>query len=199
MEMLAERFYTQSGRHIEAKSGEVIYNLGCGGQRYPGVIGVDRRGDQAADVVMDLSQTPWPIEANAADAVLAFHTLEHMGDLSAVMGEVYRVLKPGGHLIAEVPYFKHPGAYQDPTHIHFFTSRTFSYFCESKDRHEAYYGEPMRFRQVGLWLGWPAASKNPLARVAKRFINGHKDFYDNYLATFVPVPVLVVELEAIKP
>ena len=88
MEKLVERFYTQGGRRIEANKGEVIYNLGCGGQRYPGVIGVDRRRDQAADVVVDLGQTPWPIPDNAADAVLAFHTLEHMEDLSAVMGEV---------------------------------------------------------------------------------------------------------------
>ncbi|HUY62277.1 MAG TPA: class I SAM-dependent methyltransferase [Candidatus Paceibacterota bacterium] len=197
MESSVLRMYTHTGRRISATDGEIIYNLGCGNQHYPGVIGVDVRPSKTVDLVCNLNRMPWPIESGTADAVLAFHTLEHLADLNAVMTEIFRVLKPGGHLVVEVPYFRHPGAFQDPTHIHFFTSRTMSYFCENEKRAHGRYGA-MRFREIGTWLGWPAPARDPFVRAAKSWINRHKDFYDLHLATFFPVPILVAELEAVK-
>jgi len=40
---------------------------------------------------------------NSFEAVLAYHVIEHIKDLRPFLKEVYRVLRPGGILLAEVP------------------------------------------------------------------------------------------------
>jgi hypothetical protein len=44
------------------------------------------------------------------------------------MQEIYRISKPGATLRIKVPYFKSTAAFKDPTHVSFFTERTFEYF-----------------------------------------------------------------------
>lgn len=197
MKSLAHRVYTHEGKQFAANEGETIYNLGCGEKKYPGVIGVDVREGDAVQCVVDLNKTPWPIETGSADGVVSFHTMEHLADLNAVMGEIYRILKPGGRFLMEVPYFRHPGAFQDPTHTHFFTSRTMEYFCENDKRTSARYSS-VRFKMIGTWLGWPVPSRNPIVQSVKRWVNTHKDAYDVFWSMFFPVSIVVVELEALK-
>lgn len=48
--------------------------------------------------------------AAAFDAVSLFHVLEHLPDPAATLGEVWRILAPGGRLIIEVPNLRAFGA-----------------------------------------------------------------------------------------
>jgi SAM-dependent methyltransferase len=52
-------------------------------------------------VKMDITDIQFP--ANTFDAIICSHVLEHIPDDHKAMGELYRVLKPGGWAILQVP------------------------------------------------------------------------------------------------
>ncbi len=56
---------------------------------------------QAADVQMDITRLAIP--TGTFDAILCSHVLEHIPDDGAAMRELYRVLRPGGWAILQVP------------------------------------------------------------------------------------------------
>jgi SAM-dependent methyltransferase len=56
-----------------------------------------------AKVKMDIHEIPFP--DNSFDVVLCNHVLEHVRDDIQAMKEMYRVLKPGGFTIQQVPFF----------------------------------------------------------------------------------------------
>jgi predicted SAM-dependent methyltransferase len=81
----------------------VKINVGCGGRRYDGYIGVDAVERPGADVVADAGDLPF--DDNSADEVMAIHVAEHLvpWDLPPTLKEWLRVLKPGGTLVMELP------------------------------------------------------------------------------------------------
>lgn len=78
-------------------------NLGAGSRKIEGFIGVDVSDE--ADVKVDLRFTPWLIEKESVDEILASHILEHFDKDDAIrfMKECHRILKPGGKLFVAVP------------------------------------------------------------------------------------------------
>lgn len=85
-----------------------------------------------------------PFADETIDEAHAHHVLEHIErrDLITVMNECWRVLKVGGMLDIEVPLFPSEDAMSDPTHVSFFTSRTFDYFIQGTryEDHRVMYG-----------------------------------------------------------
>lgn len=81
----------------------VRINLGCGLTHFPGKswINCDRNGD--ADTICDAF--PLPFETDFADEIWAIHLLEHLhrSEAGRALYEWFRVLKPGGKLVIEVP------------------------------------------------------------------------------------------------
>lgn len=191
-----DSIYTRAGRIVAFDSSLCVLNLGCGSQRYPNVTGMDCLSDSAADIVHDLNVVPWPLADGSVDVVLALHVLEHLDNLPQIMEEIYRVAKHKTRIIIEVPYFRSVGAFQDPTHKHFFTTRTMDYFCANRSR-DTYRYTNADFRLMNFWLGWPA-SRTFATRCFKKFVRAHPDFYDKHLSLLLPVPILVFELEARK-
>ena len=104
-----------------------ILDLGCGKKKRAGSIGVDWSDRHDADVIHDLNVFPYPFEGASVDMVYIDNTLEHLDDPIAVMGELYRIVKPSGIVKVIVPYFRSVSAFIDPTHKHFFTVESFSY------------------------------------------------------------------------
>ncbi len=63
--------------------------------------------------VADAASLPW--EKHSFDVVLCLEAIEHVADLSAVLAEVARVLRPGGTLVLTCPNANFPITY-DPLH-----------------------------------------------------------------------------------
>jgi len=104
--------------------------LGCGQKYLPGWINCDVVPEVRADRYFDLEKFPYPFPENYADEIYMDQVLEHLSDVVKVVEEIHRILKPGGVARIIVPYAKGDGAFQDPTHRHFFTEKTMHYFTE---------------------------------------------------------------------
>ncbi len=82
-------------------------NLGCGDKLLDGYVNVDitaREGARSPDVISDLRFLD-VFEDCSADEVLAVHVIEHFWhwEVSGVLNEWKRVLRPGGILVLECP------------------------------------------------------------------------------------------------
>lgn len=55
------------------------------------------------DLVADLNK-PLSIEAGVADTIVSLSVLEHLSDPQVMVNETFRILKPGGHLVLQVPW-----------------------------------------------------------------------------------------------
>lgn len=113
-----------------ASTGPSKINLGCGRKYLEGYLNCDVLEQVKADKHFDLERFPYPLESDSADEILMDNVLEHLDDIPQVMGELHRILKPGGILKILVPYGKSDWALQDPTHKHYFTETSMNYFSE---------------------------------------------------------------------
>jgi len=105
-----------------------ILDLGCGKMKREGAIGVDRSPDSLADVIWDLNRLPWPFPDDEFDLIICRHVLEHLDDIVKVMEEIHRVGKDHARVEITTPHFSSVGSWDDPTHKHHFSTRSFDYF-----------------------------------------------------------------------
>jgi len=63
-------------------------------------------GDERTNIHIHSPLHHIPVESNFFDAILCIAVLEHVENPEEVVPELYRVLKPGGHLILEVPFLQ---------------------------------------------------------------------------------------------
>ncbi len=111
---LTESHDTEGDYIRERVKGEVILDLGCGGNKtLPNAIGVDMiapsekietlaNATSQADVMADVSQ-PLPFDEQSVDTIIARHVLEHLMDSVTVLRQWTSVLKKNGRLIVAVP------------------------------------------------------------------------------------------------
>jgi SAM-dependent methyltransferase len=109
----------------------VKIDLGCGPKKVPGSIGVDIVPSPAVDVVADFSQG-LPFRDNSADAVYAYHLLEHLDDFLGFMGDIWRICRPDGRVYIKVPHASSSYVtWKDPTHKRGMFIATFAYFDDT--------------------------------------------------------------------
>lgn len=110
-------------------------NLGCGSVKYDGFINVDILENDNVDIVHDLNNIPWPFEDNSVEEILAEDVLEHLIDTPAVINEMWRILDEDCYVTIQVPdAIRNPmSAFTDPTHIRYFTEKTFDYWDEETE------------------------------------------------------------------
>lgn len=84
-------------------SGSLIINLGSGAKKIrEDIVNVDIFSSKRVDVVADAHALPFA--DNSADAIITEQLLEHVANPQKVVGEIYRVLKPGGAVYVSVPF-----------------------------------------------------------------------------------------------
>jgi hypothetical protein len=116
----------------------VKLNLGCGPTRLPGWVNVDKVGLFQPDAVVDLERFPWPWPDSSAEEILLNHVLEHLGQAPdtfiGVMGQLWRVAKPGAPIRVHVPDPRHESFLGDPTHVRPVTLDTLALFNQAFNR-----------------------------------------------------------------
>ena len=196
-ELWAPKIYTFDGYDTKPLLGSAkALDVGCGSRKLVGATGMDIIPLPTVDVVHNINKVPWPFKDNTFDLVFLNHALEHVIDIPETLDEIHRVLKPGGHVVIQVPYFRCVDAFTDPTHKHFFTSLSLDYFVEGTKLSKYHYSKKL-FRKRGFWFGWLHPSKNPLRQWLKTYIHKRPDIYDKYISRLNPVRAVTWELEKI--
>jgi hypothetical protein len=112
-------------------------NLGCGQNKMPGYINVDKYAAVEPDVLWDLEVTPWPFETNSVDEIVMRHCLEHMGSTTeiffGIIKELYRVSCHGGKTLVAIPHPRSDGFAGDPTHVRPLLPQVFSLFSRKNN------------------------------------------------------------------
>lgn len=116
----------------------VKLNLGCGFNRLPTHLNVDKFPGCNPDQVFDLEQTPWPWITGSVDEIRMDHVLEHLGQTPdsflSIVSEVYRILAPDGIWQVTVPHPRHDDFLSDPTHVRAITPTTLEMFDSAKNQ-----------------------------------------------------------------
>lgn len=112
-----------------------ILDIGCGNNKYKSsgdiVIGMDIVRLLDVDIVHDMEVFPYPFHDHFFDKVVMHHSLEHVSKNNniRIIEEVYRLLKPHGKLIVEVPIGQ--WYHYDPTHKNYVCIWYWKYFSST--------------------------------------------------------------------
>ncbi len=94
-----------------------VFDLGCGDAVYrdfflryaDSYVGIDWPNTlhgTGADIVADLNR-PLPLQDEVADTVVSISVLEHLNEPRRMIAEAFRILRPGGGLVLQVPFQWH--------------------------------------------------------------------------------------------
>jgi ubiquinone/menaquinone biosynthesis C-methylase UbiE len=176
-------------------SGRVL-DVGCGINKYPGAIGVDRNAQTRADVIADLDQFPFPFKDNSFHEVRAIHLIEHVADVIRTMEEFHRLLRPGGRAIIVTPHYTDFSSFCDPTHRWHLNSFSLRYFGEDNAGY-GYYSKA-KFREISthvrLLALWRYLGFEALVNWSRRL----RRFWEFYLCYVIRGKVIEWQMEALK-
>jgi SAM-dependent methyltransferase len=168
-----------------------VLDVGCGSAKHPGSVGLDRSADTEADVVHDLDVFPYPFSDSSFDHVLMQDVLEHVESPIAVLEELHRILRPGGHLQLRTPHFSSVLAYGDPTHRHYFSVIAVRSLAEPRFAHYSDIRFEIKHIRLDLWLPFRVLG---IAALANRF----PEVYEKYFAFRFPAMNIRAEMTALK-
>jgi SAM-dependent methyltransferase len=173
-----------------------ILDVGCGINKYPGAIGIDRNPRTRADVLCDLDRFPYPLRDNSFQSLRAVHVIEHVSDVIRAMEEFHRLVSPGGRVLIVTPHYTDFSSFCDPTHRWHLNSFSFRYFG-SDNAGFGYYSNA-RFREVSVHVRllalWRYLGFEFLVNHFPRF----RRFWEYYLCYVIRGKVMEFEFEAIK-
>jgi len=118
-------------------------HIGSGKDYKPGWFNVDILSSAEPDVVLNLAEPhEWPLHirgeqvgevelcAASLDVIYANNVLEHVPDLTTLMGNCLTLLRDGGQMQIEVPYERANSAWQDPTHVRAMNENSWIYYAD---------------------------------------------------------------------
>ncbi|MEO8656907.1 MAG: methyltransferase domain-containing protein [Bryobacteraceae bacterium] len=173
-----------------------VLDVGCGVNKFPGAVGIDRNPRTKADVIVELDRFPYPFRDGVFDEVRAIHVIEHVSDVIGTMEEFHRLLRSGGRVVLETPHYTDFSSFCDPTHKWHLNSYSFRYFGEDNAGFGYYSGA--RFREISVRVKllalWRYLGFGLLVNHVPRF----RKFWEHYLCFVVRGKVMTFEFEALK-
>jgi len=166
-------------------------HLGCGKDHKKGYLNCDISKDVNPDKLIDLEKK-LPFKSNSVGEIIINHTLEHIRNFIPLMEEFYRICYNNSEIKIRVPYFAYPGAFQDPTHVRFFTLKTFDYFDPNNQFN--YYSKAKFItvnKKIHFFITRPSS-------IIDFFINLIPKFYERFLSRIFPAEELYIVLKVIK-
>jgi len=173
-----------------------VLDVGCGINKTPGAIGLDRNPNTRADVLADLDRFPFPFRDDSFREVRAIHVIEHVGDVMRTMEEFHRLLAPGGQAVIVTPHYTDFSSFCDPTHRWHLNSFSLRYFGADNAGY-GYYSHA-RFREISTrvkvlafwrYLGFEL--------LINRFVRFRR-FWEFYLCYVIRGKVIEWQLQAEK-
>ena len=179
-----------------------ILDVGCGANKTKGAIGLDYNPHTAADVIHDLGVVPYPFPDNEFDLVVSNHVVEHVPDVMAFIGELYRITRSGGRIRLLTPHYTNPDWANDPTHRNLINSYTFNTFMPGRQVFDFYTDIKLRpirtyVSLAGLWraLGIQFLVNLDQQMPSMRFL---RKFWEQYLSYIFRGKELRFEFEVVK-
>jgi SAM-dependent methyltransferase len=123
-------------------------DLGCGGAKRPGYVGVDHEPGPGVDHVLDFEKDPLPFPDRSVSAVFSSHCLEHLSSQALVFREISRVAENGAPVEIWTPYTWSDEAFLY-THRTFFNELHFLHPCHLFPEHyDAILGARWQLREI---------------------------------------------------
>ena len=129
---------------IVNKAKAIRLDVGCGGAKQEGFVGMDKRDLPGVDIVHDCEVFPWPLPDECCLMIVCSHLYEHIKPWLSIdfMNELWRIMKPGGSLALSMPYGVSAGFLQDPSHCNTANENTFHYMCPGNPLYGIYSPSP---------------------------------------------------------
>lgn len=170
--------------------------LGCGGnKRNKDAIGIDLLDSTDVDIQGDVYEVLEFFPDQSVDAVFAYHFIEHVPDVSKLLFELARIMKPNGVVEFVAPHFSNPYFYSDPTHRSFFGLYTFCYYASDSSfaRKVPTYDYKPQFKLSKVDLNFKSTPPFYLRHGLKRFVgimfnscNYLKELYEENFCYLIP-------------
>lgn len=143
--------------------------IGCGNNRekkvvFPEIekawfelVTLDVDSECMPDVLHDLNELPLPFDDDMFDEIHAYEILEHCGSQGDWLFffnqfyEFWRILKPGGYLVATVPMWDSEWAWADPGHRRVITPNSLVFL--SQQEYEVQVGKTAMTDYRSAWEG----------------------------------------------
>lgn len=143
--------------------------IGCGNSRdkkiylddnskeWTNLTTIDIDPNCGADVIHDLNIMPWPFEDDFFDEIHAYDVLEHLGrqgdyeSFFSHFSEMYRILKPGGVIIASTPSLESRWLWGDPGHTRYIGPECLVFLNQNEYKQQIGLSQMTDYRKV--WKG----------------------------------------------
>lgn len=123
-------------------------NVGCARNQLPGFLNIDIDPRCHPDMLVEPGK-PWPFPSGQFNFVLMSHILEHVRDPFPLLDDVWRVLRPGGHVLIVVPHGMSEQQMGTPAHVVAYNAMSFTAFTTQRYEtpgdhgYGAYEGKPV--------------------------------------------------------
>src|SRR5437660_11737170 len=82
-----------------------LLDIGCGRNKIPGAVGIDKGPLPGVAVIHDLNSYPYPFDDDSFDEIYAIRVIEQLDSLVSAMEEIHPSAKPDGKVIIVTPRY----------------------------------------------------------------------------------------------